>query len=1125
MDSISILSVGENKGRLSGYAKKLLSELSRCSSRVVAVTGDSGVYDELKDCGNEVLFAEEASDVGRYCAALRYISEDAGTEFGRIIFVSDSFFGPFGGLPELMKKAKKETDGAAAWSISASPQSPLHFYFLVLENALTAACGFTDSLCAAKSKDDFSRVIADTCLDASLKMGALFPVSDDSDLECRAGELMASGFPLLSVNALTGSFGKRLSVRPDTDIKSVISYIAENTDYDTELIYEHAVRTSAPSDLMTVLGNRFILGDGEDIPPSAEKNALLVCRVFHDDDIRDIFRRLESVCEAADIMVIAENEEQRDIIKKMAAESDIIPEDMPICLCDESVDDTAAFLICAAKACLGYKYCGYAHGIRDSEHNAAAANSFGDIIFGNIMPSAGYIREVTALFERDSRLGLLVPPPPEHEGWFSLTGRGRISRFPAFDEMCESLGIDMAEAPLGRQVVFGSAFWCRCDAVRELLSYGWQEEELSSEMRNGAKTASRAAEQCMPLLARKNGFVCASVCTKRTAEMYLNMNDYLLQDLMTMLSGSIKFGNMSYPVCKKRIRDRLTVQNKLRKTTELKKSYRQLKSDIALINRSKFFNKKWYLKQYPEVRSMKLSPAEHYLTFGWRQGKDPSDKFSTTEYLAINKGVARANINPLLHYEKKGKYESGRKISYNMGDYRPHSVSRGIKRSLASLFCGGLIRKNSSARILVVLHLFYMCSWKEIKEYLRNLDAYDYDLVVTYTSDVVDHEVLEDISKYKPDAVLKECSNQGYDVGSFTEVLADTDLDSYDIIFKLQSKGVSRSRIFIYGQYLKKRDWFLNLFEGCIGAFTVHKTIDKLMNGKKTGLVGAENLIVADPQHKQNMVKRFMTEKGLPIPEKYLFVAGTCFAVKSKLMQPIKDMQLKVDDYSTVGREFSLAHKMERVVCLAVLCGGYEFSGNRVMTLRRAYRKLDPDYSRRKKYTGVRLLDDKRFSLDDEFVFFNLEHRLIKNYELVEIPLKDIKRSWNGRKIPLSECHPYKYLVTGDPKVYEEYCRLNKSLYNLDIMSRERFDTLIESIETNGFQDNNVVVVNSDNVIADGQHRCCYMLYKHGGEYKIPCLRLYELPVGSPTVKEFLRTHLSEKNFDRLKYLYHKIVG
>ena len=85
------------------------------------------------------------------------------------------------------------------------------------------------------------------------------------------------------------------------------------------------------------------------------------------------------------------------------------------------------------------------------------------------------------------------------------------------------------------------------------------------------------------------------------------------------------------------------------------------KNDYNVIKKSRFFNKKWYLKQYPDVKKAKVDPVEHYIKYGWKEGCNPSKKFNTNEYLDRNKDVKNAKVNPLLHYERFGKYE-GRKL-------------------------------------------------------------------------------------------------------------------------------------------------------------------------------------------------------------------------------------------------------------------------------------------------------------------------------------------------------------------------------------------------------------------------------------------------------------------------------
>lgn len=83
--------------------------------------------------------------------------------------------------------------------------------------------------------------------------------------------------------------------------------------------------------------------------------------------------------------------------------------------------------------------------------------------------------------------------------------------------------------------------------------------------------------------------------------------------------------------------------------------YKGKNQNYILIAKSKYFNKRWYLKMYPDVKKAGVDPVEHYLNEGWKKGYNPSRSFDTEQYLEVYKGVRTAGLNPLLHYEKYHK--------------------------------------------------------------------------------------------------------------------------------------------------------------------------------------------------------------------------------------------------------------------------------------------------------------------------------------------------------------------------------------------------------------------------------------------------------------------------------------
>lgn len=530
---------------------------------------------------------------------------------------------------------------------------------------------------------------------------------------------------------------------------------------------------------------------------------------------------------------------------------------------------------------------------------------------------------------------------------------------------------------------------------------------------------------------------------------------------------------------------------------------------------SKNFDKKWYLKTYPEVKQSPLKPHIHYYERGWKEGKHPSIYFDYKQYFKNNPDIETSGLCPLFHYEKYGKKE-GREKNYidpqYDENYREYKISRYLKRNLGKILYHKQIIKNKNVKILVYIHIFYIKSIKEIKEYLKNLEPYSYDLIVTCTKGVYEKEITDIIKKIKENATIIPCQNRGYDIGPFFEILNKVNLNNYDILFKLQSKGTFHRTSYIYGQIFKDRDWFSYLYEGIIGPFTVHKTINLLNNkNNKIGIVAAKNLIITDPIHKKNFTKKQLAKKQLTIPNNYQFIAGTCYAQKAKTLKELQKLKLTIKDFEPSEKGyFSFAHAMERYMTSYIFKKNYQIYGNNICKLRRLkYHHIE---KKLETLSGIRLLNDKRFELSDDFILRTAECSLIKKYEIDKIKLGKITRLHEGIYYPLTDCSPYKYLL-GEKERYLNYCTTLRRSDYMDKSEKEyqqlakkeyeqKYQSLINELNKNSYNSYNPIVIDGNtNSVLDGLHRACYLLYKYGENYEIEVLKIYPSMINIQHIK------------------------
>lgn len=432
--------------------------------------------------------------------------------------------------------------------------------------------------------------------------------------------------------------------------------------------------------------------------------------------------------------------------------------------------------------------------------------------------------------------------------------------------------------------------------------------------------------------------------------------------------------------------------------------------------------------------------------------------------------------------------------------YRTYSLIRGVKRKKELDNNKYLVEKNKDSRILVILHLFYPKSWKEICEYLKNLSCYNYELIVTTTKGMVSDDILQEVKNFKSDVTIIECENKGFDLRPFLIALKSVKLDDYDIVFKLQSKSTKRSWLYIYNQLFLRRDWFLDLYDGVLSAKVIHSNIDFLLNNKSIGLIAADNLIIHDPQHKVKMVQKIANDNNLCVPEGYKFVAGTCFAIKAKCLKNIQTFPWEDNDfnYTSSARGMSFAHFFERYICTQVeSVWKMQLLGTKVRNVRHTFLSIP---SRILNHYSSNRLFNENIVIDPEIFYWIFDNKLIK-WKYVDIPFKKINYRGADFRRPFIENEPYKYLK-GDVDGYIKYCDYHKS-QGLPVMSIERFENLRKSITEDGYDERYVIIVGNKNELLDGQHRAACLCYELGEDASIRVLKVKFLGI-KETIKRLV---------------------
>ncbi|GJD76677.1 hypothetical protein [Methylobacterium goesingense] len=150
------------------------------------------------------------------------------------------------------------------------------------------------------------------------------------------------------------------------------------------------------------------------------------------------------------------------------------------------------------------------------------------------------------------------------------------------------------------------------------------------------------------------------------------------------------------------------------------------------------FDSKFYLRVNQDVSSLGLNPLAHFLEYGWREKRNPTQAFSVESYLEANTDVLDAGINPFYHYIVAGKdegrllrrpYSEERKVIENSESmmvraekYKQHTISsEEINDSILIYIFSQIIKSKSIQKAVVsISHDSYVTNFGGIQNCIRD---------------------------------------------------------------------------------------------------------------------------------------------------------------------------------------------------------------------------------------------------------------------------------------------------------------------------------------------------------------------------------------------------------------------
>ncbi len=141
------------------------------------------------------------------------------------------------------------------------------------------------------------------------------------------------------------------------------------------------------------------------------------------------------------------------------------------------------------------------------------------------------------------------------------------------------------------------------------------------------------------------------------------------------------------------------------------------------------FDPEFYARMYPSVANLP-DLFDHYRTTGWLEGRDPSPRFSTRQYLAFHHDVLETGQEPLYHFVRYGIFEGRKTFPSEAKPEKPRILAKADKAEdealLKAAFDENYYRTHYPDVATSVDDLFghYMTvGWREGKNPSRDFDT------------------------------------------------------------------------------------------------------------------------------------------------------------------------------------------------------------------------------------------------------------------------------------------------------------------------------------------------------------------------------------------------------------------
>lgn len=276
------------------------------------------------------------------------------------------------------------------------------------------------------------------------------------------------------------------------------------------------------------------------INKSFQNRVAVFLHLYYEDTVEKYYQYIEQIPHYIDVYITTSNKKTLELLKKYNTAG------MRNFILIEGLNrgrDVGALLVTFKPYISQYEYICFTH---DKKEKTAAQKSFSDqfveCIWSNLLYSEEYIENVLGLFEKNSSLGLLLPPMYTGDYSTAWLANDWGMNFENTCLLAEYIGIDTSllieDQP---PAAYGTAFWARTISLKKLFSHTWKYDDFLSEPLPNDGEINHAIERILQYVVVDAGFKYINILSIPYAQKhieYLQMHARETGRYITKISGA-----------------------------------------------------------------------------------------------------------------------------------------------------------------------------------------------------------------------------------------------------------------------------------------------------------------------------------------------------------------------------------------------------------------------------------------------------------------------------------------------------------------------------------------------------------------------------------------------------------